>query len=74
VSKIKLDKDVRQYMLDQIKNYFYMERNEEIGELASSLMLDFIIDKLGPGFYNQGVMDAYAYINEKSEDMLGLQK
>jgi uncharacterized protein (DUF2164 family) len=45
-----------------------------LGELASSLILDFIIDELAPEFYNQGVEDSYTYMNDKLEDLLGIKK
>ena len=41
-----------------IKNYFLKGREEEIGDLAAGLMLDFIIEELAPEFYNQGIQDA----------------
>jgi len=43
-------------MLSAIKNYFINERDEELGDLASSKILDFIIDELLLDFYNQAFM------------------
>jgi uncharacterized protein (DUF2164 family) len=74
IKKIKLDNNKREQMILSIKNYFYQEREEELGDLASSLILDFIIEELAPEFYNQGVFDSYKYMNERIEDMLGIQK
>lgn len=73
-NKIKLSKEKRDDMISSIKTYFYEEKDEELGDLAASLMLDFIIDKLSNEFYNQGVFDSYRYINERAEEMLVLQK
>ncbi|MFZ5640845.1 MAG: DUF2164 domain-containing protein [Bacillota bacterium] len=73
-NKIKLGKEKREQMVSEIKAYFLIERDEELGELASGLILDFIIEKLAPEFYNQGVWDSYKYMNDKVEDLLGLQK
>lgn len=61
-------------MISSIQTFFQNERDEILGELAASMILDFIIDKLGPEFYNQGVFDSYRFMSEKSEDLLGLQK
>jgi uncharacterized protein (DUF2164 family) len=36
------------------------------------MVLDFVIDRLAPEFYNQGVLDSCAYMNEKVEDMQSL--
>ncbi|MHB9093713.1 MAG: DUF2164 domain-containing protein [Eubacteriales bacterium] len=73
-NKIKLTKEKRDYMISAIKEFFLKERDEELGELASGLILDFIIEKLAKEFYNQGVFDSYLYMNEKVEDLLGIQK
>ena len=60
-------------MLAGIKAFFSSERDEEIGDLAAGLMLDFIIEKLAPEFYNQGVDDAYRYMKESAEDLLSIR-
>lgn len=71
---IKLTKEKRSEMISAIKNYFSKERDEEIGDLASSLILEFIIEKLAPEFYNQGVYDSYKYMETSIEDLLSIQK
>lgn len=73
-SKIELSKEKKQDMISAIKAYFLQEREEELGDLASSLLLDFIIDKLASEFYNQGVYDSYKFINAKTEDLLDIVK
>ena len=71
--RIKLSKEKKDDMIISIKNYFLHERDEELGDLASNLMLNFIIEELAPEFYNQGVYDSCKFINERSEDLLSLQ-
>jgi len=61
-------------MIAEIKNYFSKEREEEIGDLASGMILDFIMEKLAPAFYNQGVSDSSNYMRDASEDLLSIQK
>ena len=73
-NKIKLSKEKREEMIKSIKNYYFEEKDEEIGDLAATLFLDFIINELASEFYNQGVYDAYGFMNDKIEDLLGLQK
>jgi len=72
--KIKLSKEKRQYMISSIKTYFMKERDENLGDLAAGIILDFFIDKLAPEFYNQGVYDSYKYMSDRIEDLLGMQK
>ncbi|TEB16120.1 hypothetical protein Psfp_01547 [Pelotomaculum sp. FP] len=72
--KIKLSQEKRQYMISSIKTYFMEERDENLGDLAAGIILDFFIDKLAPEFYNQGVYDSYKYMSDRIEDLLGIQK
>ena len=71
--RIKITKEKKAEMISAIKNHFLNERSEEPGELACTLLLNFIIEELGPEFYNQGVYDAYKYMNERCEDLLSIQ-
>lgn len=67
--KLTLTDEQRQIALEQIKTYFYEERDEQIGELQSRLLLDFIIEKVGPQIYNQAIVDMQKYMSERVEDM-----
>lgn len=72
--KIKISKEKRDEMIAELKDYFLKERDEELGDLASSMILDFIIERLAPEFYNQGVYDSYKYMEDRIEDLLSIQK
>jgi uncharacterized protein (DUF2164 family) len=72
--KIKLTKEQREDMISAIKRYFKQERGEEIGDLASGLILDFIVEELAPEFYNLGVHDSAKYMENRIEDLLSIQK
>ena len=71
---ISLTKEKRDEMILAIKHYFLQEREEEIGDLRAGLMLDFIREELAPEFYNQGVSDAYACMQDMIEDLLSIRK
>lgn len=71
--KIRLSKEKREEMLAAIKEYFLKEREEELGDLSSGFILDFVIEKLAPEFYNQGVDDACKYMLDRVEDVLSIQ-
>ncbi|BAI62108.1 conserved hypothetical protein [Methanocella paludicola SANAE] len=73
-NNIKLIKEKRDDMVLAIKNYFLIEREEKIGDLAAGLLLDFIIAELAPEFYNLGVQDSYKFMEDKVEDLLSIQK
>ncbi len=72
--KITLTKEQKADMTSSIKKYFLKEREEDIGDLASSLILSFIVEKLAPEFYNQGVSDSYRFMNDRIEELLLIQK
>jgi uncharacterized protein (DUF2164 family) len=72
--KIALTKEQRAVMISAIKYYFLKERDEDLGDLASGFILDFIIERLAPEFYNQGVYDSYKFMNDRIEDLLAIQK
>jgi uncharacterized protein (DUF2164 family) len=71
--RIKLTKEQRTEMVSSIKKYFKQERGEEVGDLGASLILDFVIGKLAPEFYNQGVYDSSKYMGDRIEDMISIQ-
>ncbi|MCD1293640.1 DUF2164 domain-containing protein [Methanocella sp. CWC-04] len=73
-NNIELTKEKRDDMISVIKDYFLKERDEKIGDLAAGLILEFIIEKLAPEFYNQGVYDSYKFMENNIEDLLSIQK
>ncbi len=73
-NKIDLNKEAKQEMILAIKTYFLNERDEDLGDMAAGFILDFVLEKLAPHIYNQGVYDSYKYMGERTEDLLGLLK
>ena len=71
--RIKLTKEQRADMVSSIKKYFKQERGEEVGDLGAGLILDFVVERLAPEFYNQGVNDSSRYMNDRIEDMISIQ-
>lgn len=72
--EIELSKEIRKELVESIKRYFWKERDEELTHLGAELLLDFIINEIGPYLYNRGIEDSYKYMNERIEDLLGLEK
>lgn len=73
-NNITISKEKKKEMVSAIKNYFLKERDEEIGDLAAGLILDFVIEELAPEFYNQGIDDSYKFLENSLEDLLTIQK
>ena len=72
-NRIKVTKEKRDDMISKIKYYFLKEREEELGDLASNMILDFVIKELASEFYNQGVYDSQKYMSDRVEDLLSIQ-
>ncbi|KOO42790.1 DUF2164 domain-containing protein [Priestia koreensis] len=72
--KFELSPQQEAEMIASIKAYFLEERDEELGDLAARLILDFISNKLAPHFYNKGVADAHQYLSERLEDVFEIQR
>lgn len=72
--EIELNKETRKVLVENLKRYYWNERNEELNNLGAELLLDFILNDIGPYIYNKAVDDSYVYMNERIEDLLGLQK
>lgn len=52
---LRLGKQERAELIARLQHYFREERDEELGDLAASMLLDFVEEQLGPHFFNQGV-------------------
>ena len=45
-----------------------------IGSLPTEIFLEYISEKVGPYYYNQGVTDAMQMMTEKTEELYLLMK
>jgi len=74
MKKFKLTKEAKEQIIGDIQNYFQQERDQEIGNLSAELLLQFMIEKIGPAIYNQAIRDAHSLVTKKIEDLYGLEK
>lgn len=49
---IKLPNENKEQIIDNVKDYFYHERGEDVGDLAAENLLEFVLKEIGPYFYN----------------------
>jgi uncharacterized protein (DUF2164 family) len=71
---IKLSSEAQKELIEQIKRYYATERDEAISDFQAENFLRFILSVIGPAIYNQAIEDAYTLMNEKADDLFGLQK
>ncbi|MCR5880271.1 DUF2164 domain-containing protein [Phenylobacterium sp. J367] len=69
MARIELEKPVRDALTRALSRYLKDELDVEIGAMDALLLLDFITEKLGPHFYNQGLADAQAVLTKRVEDL-----
>lgn len=67
--EITLAKDIEQRLIASIQRYVSENLEIEIGELQSSLFLQFCMEEIGPAAYNQGISDAQRYMQEMALDL-----
>lgn len=73
-SNFKINEIDKKRILEEIIEFFEKERDEQIGELAAEVILEFFIKKMAPEFYNMGIRDAMRFMSQSIEDMAGLEK
>ncbi|MEM7593015.1 MAG: DUF2164 domain-containing protein [Cyanobacteria bacterium P01_A01_bin.83] len=66
---IKLSKATKQQLIKSIKRYFEEQLDEEIGDLKASLFLDFCLQEICPSVYNQAIIDARSFMEDKLSDL-----
>lgn len=69
MSDIKFSSDEKAQIVAQIKRYFDKELGQDIGQFDAEFLLDFFSQKIGPYYYNRGLYDAKAVINDKLLDI-----
>ncbi|MFC3039839.1 DUF2164 domain-containing protein [Virgibacillus xinjiangensis] len=75
---LRLSQEQKERIIRDIKDYFFEEHAEEIGELAAGNFLDFMVKEIGPYLYNEGIHDARDMLEQKlmnlDEDVQSLEK
>jgi len=69
MSKIELPKDTREALARALSKYLKDELDVEVEGFDAVFLLDFLIETLGPHFYNQGLADAQAIVSKKADEI-----
>ncbi len=67
--KIELAKEIRDAMAQALSAYLREELDLEVKGFDAVFLLDFIGERLGPYFYNQGLYDAQAIVSNKADEV-----
>lgn len=69
MSKIEFTKDEKAAIVGRIKLYFHEELKQDIGSFDAEFLLDFFTDEIGAYFYNRGLYDARAVLEQRLESI-----
>lgn len=65
MSTIKFSKIEKEQMILKLQKYFLKELDNELEQFDADFLLDFVAKEMGVFFYNKGLHDAQAILNEK---------
>lgn len=69
--ELQLSKTARTEAIASLKRYFDQNLQEPIGDLAAGLLLNFIVQEIGPSLYNQAIADAQTRLQHRIADLGG---
>jgi uncharacterized protein (DUF2164 family) len=71
MTTIELSKQHRADAIASIQRYFKENLSESIGDLPAGLLLNFLLEEIGPAIYNKAMADAQAYLQLQLSDLTG---
>lgn len=67
MTDIRFTKEQNEALVQKLQAYFDEELDQDLGQFEAEFLLDFISDEIGAYFYNQGLRDARAVMENKLE-------
>jgi uncharacterized protein (DUF2164 family) len=71
MNTIEISKPTRADAIRSIQRYFEENMTEPIGEMPAGLLLNFLIEEIGPAIYNGAIRDAQAQMQQRVADLDG---
>ena len=68
---ITLAEEARTRSIESIRQYFEEHMDEDVGDLKAGLLLDFLLQEIGPSIYNQAIADAQTFFRDRTADLDG---
>lgn len=69
MAKIEFSTAEKQHIVSKIERYFLDELDQEIGQFDAEFLLDFFSEQVGAYYYNRGLHDAQALLQQRLEDI-----
>jgi uncharacterized protein (DUF2164 family) len=78
MSTIDFTNKEKEAMVEKLQAYFEKELDQDLGQFDAEFLLDFVSKELGAYFYNRGLHDARAVLENKlstiDEDLYAIEK
>jgi uncharacterized protein (DUF2164 family) len=68
---VELSRQQRAAAIASLQRYFAENLPEPIGDLPAGLLLNFILEEIGPVIYNKAIGDAQARLLQRVSDLNG---
>ena len=62
---LKFTRSQNEAMVAKLQRYFINELDQDLGQFDAEFLIDFFAKEMGNAFYNKGLLDAQAIVNEK---------
>lgn len=69
MADIKFTPEEKQILVPKIKMYLQEELDVEVGNFDAEFLLDFFSEEVGAYFYNRGLYDAQAALDQQMESL-----
>jgi len=69
MSEIKFSKEETEILAKKLQLYFSEELDQEIGQFDAQFLLDYILEEIGPYFYNRGLYDAQSILENRMDSI-----
>lgn len=70
VNPLALEREQREQLVGELKQWFQDERGERLGDLAADLLVDLIQEKAARYWYNKGVKVAQGCVQDRMERLI----
>jgi len=68
---VTLSDEATEKALKSLRRYFAEQLDQELGDLPSRLLLEFVVEEIGPSIYNGAIADAQVYLRDRVADLEG---
>jgi uncharacterized protein (DUF2164 family) len=71
MEEIAFSREEKSEIVRRVKMYFQDELQQEIGSFDAEFLIDFFSKEIGAYFYNRGLYDSQALLEQKIEELSG---